>query len=216
MYLCLACLGVHALADGVANIRVEVTSDLEATVHHRIDPAVKQQLVDDGEIGGWYDPAWYLQKGNVVDALAKGQSVNFRLRLGGWGISDERALNVFRDMAAHGQNSVSLGMAGNFNQLPPRSRLINSVPMPAAPPAAPVTYLKALAEIMFDEKHHYAGRRNAARYLIALGGKSAPVADYVRENLPKLESVHRIDYRIRKTFFAQVEKDAPPLRLLPR
>jgi hypothetical protein len=76
--------------------------------------------------------------------------------------------------------------------------------------------LKALADILLDEKHPYAMRRNAARYLIALGGKAAPVADFVRENLSKLESVHRIDYRIRKTFFAQVEKDAPPLRLLPR
>ena len=178
-------IGVHALTDGLANIRVEVTSDLEANVHHRIAPATKQQLVDDGEIGGWYDPAWYLQKGNVVDALAKGQSVNFRLtfraeagtaagvrkgtirieadhrpateiplavrvrafelalpriafgmwyepsrlpkRLGGWGIADETALKIFRDQAAHGQNSMSLVQAGNFNQLPPRSRLINDV-----------------------------------------------------------------------------------------
>jgi len=176
-------IGVHALADGLTNIRVTVVSDLDAEVHHRITPATMQQLIDDGELGAWYEPAWYLQKGNLVESLAKDRSVNFRLtfhaetgtaagthegkicieaadrpvteipltvqvrafelalsripfgmwyepsrlpkRLGSWGISDETALRVFRDMAAHGQNSVSLVQAGDFSQLPPRSRLLN-------------------------------------------------------------------------------------------
>ena len=76
--------------------------------------------------------------------------------------------------------------------------------------------LKTLADILVDEKRPYPARRNAARYLIALGGKAAPVADIVRENLAKLKPVHRIDYRIRKSFFARVDEGAPPLRLLPR
>lgn len=178
-------IGVHALADGLTNIRAEVTSDLGVTVYHRIEPGTLKQLIDDGEMRPWYEADWYLQKGDVVADLAKGQSVNFRLtfradagtatglhesririevddrpateldlavrvrpfelaspriafgmwyepsrlpgRLGSWSITDDVALKVFRDLAAHGQNSVSLPQAGDFSQLPPRSRLVKDV-----------------------------------------------------------------------------------------
>ena len=177
--------GVHALADELTNIRVTVAAAVPVTVHHRIEPAVMQQLVQDGELSSWYAPEWYLQKGDAVASLASGRSVNFLLtfraapdtapgphegrvrietdgrpateldltirvrrlvlaapriafgmwyepsrlpkRLGSWGIADETALKVFRDQAAHGQNSVSLVQVGDFSQLPPRSRLVKDV-----------------------------------------------------------------------------------------
>jgi hypothetical protein len=44
-------------------------------------------------------------------------------RLGSWGLSDATALAIYRDMAAHGQNSVSFYNMGDFSQLPPRASL---------------------------------------------------------------------------------------------
>ena len=40
-------------------------------------------------------------------------------RFGSWGIADKTALAFYRDMAVHGQNSVSLFMGGRFDTLPP-------------------------------------------------------------------------------------------------
>ena len=76
--------------------------------------------------------------------------------------------------------------------------------------------LKTLAEILVGDKHPRADRSAAARYLIALGGKAAPVADDVREKLPLPQSVARLDLRIKQSFFTRAEQGAPPLRLLPR
>ena len=72
-------IGVHALADGLTNIRVTVESDLKVTVYHHINPGIKQQLVSEpgtvvvSEVPGEV----YLQRGDVVGQLAAGHSVNF-------------------------------------------------------------------------------------------------------------------------------------------
>ncbi len=72
--------GVHAISDGVKDVRIEVESDLEVTVYHRIDPGVNQKLAET-------DMPWlstilgevYLQRGDVVADLPRGTSVNFWL-----------------------------------------------------------------------------------------------------------------------------------------
>ena len=47
-------------------------------------------------------------------------------RFGSWSLKDELALAFYRDMAAHGQNSASFLMAGDYTQLPPRnSRMVD-------------------------------------------------------------------------------------------
>ncbi len=177
-------IGVHALADGLTNIRVTVVSDLEVTVYHRIDPGIKQQLASDPDgVPRWMASEVYLQRGEVVGGLPEGHSVNFWLlfhadpetspgvhqgtiriepegraateldlavrvrpfqlaapraafgmyfredmlpkRFGSFALDDQLALALFRDMAAHGQNSVSFFMAGDYTQLPPRnSRMV--------------------------------------------------------------------------------------------
>ena len=76
--------------------------------------------------------------------------------------------------------------------------------------------LQAIAEIMFDKDHPYADRRAAARFLIALGGKAAPVADYVREHLPDMDVDLRFKYKLQESFFQRVDQNAPALRLLQR
>ncbi len=75
--------GVHAIADDVEAISVNVESDLDVTVYHRILPAVKEQLalepMDSGEVSGWIPSKILLQRGNVFPVLGAGQSVNFWL-----------------------------------------------------------------------------------------------------------------------------------------
>lgn len=44
-------------------------------------------------------------------------------RFGSWAVSDGAALAIYRDMAAHGQNSVSFYQMGDFRQLPPTGSL---------------------------------------------------------------------------------------------
>ena len=173
-------IGVHALGDGIRNIRVTVESDLEVTVYHRIDPDVKQQLASkpESEVLMEVPSEVYLQRGKVVGDLAGGQSVNFWLllranpetpsgphegkirievegraateldlrayvrpfqlaepraifgtyfredmlpkRFGSFELEDQAALAMYRDMAAHGQNSVTFYRAGDYRtELPP-------------------------------------------------------------------------------------------------
>jgi hypothetical protein len=76
--------------------------------------------------------------------------------------------------------------------------------------------LKTLADILVSDRYPRADRAAAARYLIALGGKAAPVAEYVRQNMPLPDSIARLDLAIRDNFFTRVEQNAPALRLLPR
>jgi HEAT repeat protein len=180
-------IGVHALADGLTNIRVTVESDLKVTVYHHINPSIKQQLVSEpgtvvvSEVPGEV----YLQRGDVVGQLAAGHSVNFWLlfradpeaspgvhpgkvriepdgrtateldlkvhvrpfqlaepravfaayyredflpkRFGSWELEDQVALAIYKDMAAHGQNSVTFYHAGDDpTQLSPAdSRLVD-------------------------------------------------------------------------------------------
>ena len=75
--------GIHAIADGIQEVSVEVESDLAVTVYHRISPAIKEQLafqpVEAGEVQGWLPSEIHLQRGNVFAALPKGESVNFWL-----------------------------------------------------------------------------------------------------------------------------------------
>jgi len=180
-------IAVHALANDIKTIRIEVESDLEVSIYHRINPDVKREL-DKVEMTwiDWMDSAVYLQRGDLVEKLDKGQSVNFWLtfradsktsaglhtgeiritpalkqatriqlkaqvrpfqlqtprvpfgmyhredmlptRFGSWSIAAKTAQAFYRDMAAHGQNSVSISNAGNFNQLPPHNtRLVERV-----------------------------------------------------------------------------------------
>ena len=179
-------IGVHAISDGIKDISIEVDSDLDVIVYHRISPDVRKKLIEtDMSWLSWMPAEVYLQPGDTVAALAKDKSVNFWLtfradakaspgkhggtirfkvdgrpateidltvdvrpfelappriafgmyyradmlpaRLGGWGIADEVAAKLFRDMAAHGQNSVSMSNAGNFSQLPPRGSVTKDV-----------------------------------------------------------------------------------------
>ena len=173
-------IGVYAVTEDLKGIRLTVESDVDVTVYHRIEPDVKGELAK-GEMSwiSWMDGAVYLQRGEVVKALAKGQSVNFWLtfradeetaegvhrgkirikpadkpitvvdlevtvrpfelaapraafglyhredmlpkRFGSWGIAAKTASMLYRDMAAHGQNSVSFNNAGNFREVPPRN-----------------------------------------------------------------------------------------------
>jgi len=76
--------------------------------------------------------------------------------------------------------------------------------------------LDAIAEILFDEERPNADRRAAARFLIALGDKAAPIADHVREHLPAMDVNLRFKYKLQSTFFQCVEQKAPSLRLLQR
>ncbi len=52
-------------------------------------------------------------------------------RFGSWEIEDQDALAIYRDMAAHGQNSVTFYHAGSYAQLPPQgSRMVDkSLPL---------------------------------------------------------------------------------------
>ncbi len=73
--------GVHALDGGLANIKATVTCDIPVTIYHRIDPAVKQKLAEDKSerMPGWMSSEIYLQRGERVLNLQKGESVNFWL-----------------------------------------------------------------------------------------------------------------------------------------
>lgn len=75
--------GVHAIADGIQNVSVQVECDLPVTIYHRISPAIKEQLAfrpaDAGEVQGWLLSEIHLQRGNVFTTLPKGESVNFWL-----------------------------------------------------------------------------------------------------------------------------------------
>jgi len=73
-------IAVHALAGDLKDIRIEVESDLDVKVYHRISPDVKQQLAKSEMTWmSWMDSGVYLQRGDVVKELPKGQSVNFWL-----------------------------------------------------------------------------------------------------------------------------------------
>jgi hypothetical protein len=174
-------LGVHALAGGLQSIEVDVESELEAIVYHRISPKFKAEFasapVDTGEISGWVPAEIHLQRGNVFAELASGESVNFwitvhadrltrpglhrgkirikpsgrpatelqllvtvrpfrlgrpRVSFGAWMREDmlpirfgrldtpsETVLRIYRDMAAHGHNSVWFYPVAEFKTLPP-------------------------------------------------------------------------------------------------
>ena len=75
--------GVHALAVGIKEIRVQVESDLKVIVYRRINPVIKKQLAtlyEEGNgIAEWMPSEVLLQRGNVFEDLPAGQSVNFWL-----------------------------------------------------------------------------------------------------------------------------------------
>ena len=76
--------GVHALAEGIKDIQVTVESDIEVILYHRISPRVKEQLAaapaEMDEILGWVPSEIHLQRGNMFEELAAGQSVNFLVK----------------------------------------------------------------------------------------------------------------------------------------
>ena len=78
-------IGVHALADGIRSIGVEVESDVPVTVYHCISPVIKEELASrrdagsSGEIVRWMPSEVHLQRGKVVAELPKGKTVNFWL-----------------------------------------------------------------------------------------------------------------------------------------
>ena len=59
--------GVHALTDDIEAIEVAVESDLDVTIYHRIEPAIKEQLEaaspEAGEVRGWLLGEIHLQRG---------------------------------------------------------------------------------------------------------------------------------------------------------
>ncbi len=79
-------IGVHATADELRNIRVTVTCDLPVTVYHRradrIAPATPTATAADLDKRVASPSEWmYLQKGNTVEKLPAGISVNFWLTI---------------------------------------------------------------------------------------------------------------------------------------
>ena len=58
--------------------------------------------------------------------------------------------------------------------------------------------------------------RDIARFIGALGGKAAPVAELVRERSSLLDSAPSLKRRIETVFLKRVEEGAKPLRLQPR
>ena len=77
---------VHAVADGLENIHVTVTSDLEVTTYRRraeyTVPAAPQATEADLDKRVASPSEWmYLERGNAVDSLPAGVSVNFWLTI---------------------------------------------------------------------------------------------------------------------------------------
>ena len=186
-------IGIHAVTGGLKNIRITVQSDLQVKVYHRIDPDLQRELSTEPEsvILMEVPGEIYLQRGDVVDNLDKGHSVNFWLqvhagpktspgmhrgkvvikpageaateldlevevrpfslaapravfgayyredflptRFGVWDLEDDLALEIYRDMAAHGQNSVTFFHAGDFRtQIPPLNSHMIDTSLPLA------------------------------------------------------------------------------------
>jgi len=77
--------GVHAIADELTNIRVTVTLDLPVTVYHRPAahiPSAPATTAADLDKRAASPSEWmYLQKGNTVESLPAGISVNFWLTI---------------------------------------------------------------------------------------------------------------------------------------
>jgi len=78
--------GVHALADGLDNIRVTVTSDLDVTTYRRrakyTVPAAPKATGADLDKRVASPAEWmYLERGNAVEKLPPGVSVNFWLTI---------------------------------------------------------------------------------------------------------------------------------------
>ena len=175
--------GVHALGDGLKNIRVTVTSDLAVTAYRRraeytVPTAPKATAADLDKRIAAPSECMYLQRGNAVDRLPAGVSVNFwltihadadtspgihrgkilieadgkpatdlelavdvrpfelaeaRIPFGMYyargmyhGGNDAPHSFIYRDMAAHGQNSVTFYVERDFggidfSQVPPKN-----------------------------------------------------------------------------------------------
>ena len=56
----------------------------------------------------------------------------------------------------------------------------------------------------------------AARFLGALGGKAAPVAERLRERLSLLDKESTLRQQIEEIYLKRMTENAKPLRLLPR
>ena len=176
-------IGVHALDGDLASIELSVESDVDVQIYRRISPSIKQQLASVTRAVAIHPstgPDAYLQRGDVVEALAAGTSTNFwltffaddqtreglhngkfRIKPAGkpatvvelevrvrpfrlqrpraaFGmyftedylparlLTDEATLATYRDMAAHGQNSITFYRGGDYSALPPlRSRMVD-------------------------------------------------------------------------------------------
>lgn len=76
-------IGVRAVAGDLRDVRIEVETDLQVTVYHRIAPAIRDQLVSmyatGNGIARWIPSQVHLQRGKAFDEIPQGESVNFWL-----------------------------------------------------------------------------------------------------------------------------------------
>ena len=76
-------IGIRAVNTDLRDVQVEVETDLQVTVYHRIAPAIRDQLVSlyttGNGIARWIPSQVHLQRGKKFDEIPKGQSVNFWL-----------------------------------------------------------------------------------------------------------------------------------------
>ena len=192
-------IGIHGLAAGVKNLRLEVQSDLAAAVYCAHPGTVyPDHLKNDWVQPGYFAPFSTLMPGNVIEEVPRGQSRSFwitfhagpdtapgthrgKLRITGehgasgvshateldlevrvrpfvlrapraafgmyfrrdWiparsrGIEWQRA--IYKDMADHGQNSVTFYEGGDFSTLPPATSSMVRDLLPAAKQAGLTT-----------------------------------------------------------------------------
>jgi len=105
-------IGVHALADGVKDVRIKVDTDLDVTAYHRISPSVKAELVKEEMTWiSWMPAEVYLEREEVVDEVPKGKSVNFWLTFRADGETAEGLHNGKIRILVGGKPATVVGLA---------------------------------------------------------------------------------------------------------
>ncbi|MFC1509567.1 HEAT repeat domain-containing protein [Candidatus Omnitrophota bacterium] len=178
-------IGIHVMKGGIKDIKIDVESELEVKVYHRISLGSREKNA--GPFLSSIPPEAALERGNVIEQADRGKSTFFWLTFHcsaeipeglykgrivitpegkpatelileaqvhpfklqrpriAYGMyhsenyipqhtrSDEATIEIYRDMAEHGQNSVTFYGGGSFKQLPPKnSRMIDtSLPLAA-------------------------------------------------------------------------------------
>jgi len=184
-------IGVHSLKKDLKDIRVDVESDLDVKIYHRVTPGLTQEQA--GPFVPSMTPEAVLERGNIVENTAGGKSNFFwitfhagletkgglykgRIRikpadkptteltlviqihsfvlqkpqipfgmyhnegyLPAHARSDEATSAIYKDMAEHGQTSVTFYAGGDFNQLPPKNSRMVDTSLPLAKNAGLIT-----------------------------------------------------------------------------